>query len=295
MDGKVKFVYVGHHSTSQVFKLAMASSTPSSTTTSRWRDHHARAPTLAGGRAPRPRHRSGEGGLRDGEPHGQELQRRRDDPRRRSTSCSSRCTSPPGRRPTQEAVERRGHRLHLGAGPKASPHVSSTPTSCQMKRPGADRLEPSTGPPEPLPRAFLFLIAPEAAVDQFSINSTLNGISSGCCCSCSAPGLTLIFSMMGVLNFAHASFYMLGAYVAHSLTGHGGFWPALLLAPLLVGAARCSSAVCCGVHKYGHVPRTADHLRPVLRDLEAGAADLGPHAAVPFTPPRRCCRARHSP
>ena len=33
-----------------------------------------------------------------------------------------------------------------------------------------------------------------------------------------ASGLTLIFSMMGVLNFAHASFYMLGAYLALTLT-----------------------------------------------------------------------------
>ena len=53
-----------------------------------------------------------------------------------------------------------------------------------------------------------------------------------------SSGLTLIFSMMGVLNFAHASFYMLGAYVAYTLTGMVGFWPALLLAPLVVGAAR---------------------------------------------------------
>ena len=30
-----------------------------------------------------------------------------------------------------------------------------------------------------------------------------------------SSGLTLIFSMMGVLNFAHASFYMLGAYFGY--------------------------------------------------------------------------------
>jgi branched-chain amino acid transport system permease protein len=51
-----------------------------------------------------------------------------------------------------------------------------------------------------------------------------------------ASGLTLIFSMMGVLNFAHASFYMLGAYFAFSISQQIGFWPALLLAPVLVGA-----------------------------------------------------------
>ena len=55
--------------------------------------------------------------------------------------------------------------------------------------------------------------------------------------------------MMGVLNFAHASFYMLGAYFAYThLAAVVGFWPALLLAPLLVGAAGrgCSSATACG-------------------------------------------------
>jgi len=50
-----------------------------------------------------------------------------------------------------------------------------------------------------------------------------------------SAGLTLIFGMMGVLNFAHASFYMLGAYFAYSLQGSIGFWGALLVAPILVG------------------------------------------------------------
>ncbi|MGB6054235.1 MAG: branched-chain amino acid ABC transporter permease, partial [Burkholderiaceae bacterium] len=50
-----------------------------------------------------------------------------------------------------------------------------------------------------------------------------------------SAGLTLIFSMMGVLNFAHASFYMLGAYFAYSISAQIGFWPALFIAPLIVG------------------------------------------------------------
>ncbi|MGC7532770.1 ABC transporter permease subunit, partial [Pandoraea pneumonica] len=41
----------------------------------------------------------------------------------------------------------------------------------------------------------------------------------------------------GVLNFAHASFYMLGAYFAYALSGVVGFWAALVVAPLVVGAA----------------------------------------------------------
>ncbi|AKM32402.1 ABC transporter permease [Pandoraea faecigallinarum] len=52
-----------------------------------------------------------------------------------------------------------------------------------------------------------------------------------------SSGLTLIFSMLGVLNFAHASFYMLGAYFAYALSSMLGFWPALIVAPLIVGVA----------------------------------------------------------
>ena len=65
--------------------------------------------------------------------------------------------------------------------------------------------------------------------------SLLNGISYGLLLFLLSSGLTLIWGMLGVLNFAHASFYMLGAYLAYSLSGWLGFWPALLLAPLGVG------------------------------------------------------------
>ncbi len=41
--------------------------------------------------------------------------------------------------------------------------------------------------------------------------------------------------MMGVLNFAHASVFMLGAYLSYQLGRWIGFWPALVLAPLLCG------------------------------------------------------------
>src|SRR5450631_374987 len=51
-----------------------------------------------------------------------------------------------------------------------------------------------------------------------------------------SSGLTLIWSMMGVLNFAHASMFMLGAYFSYQIARYIGFWPALVVAPLLVGA-----------------------------------------------------------
>lgn len=67
------------------------------------------------------------------------------------------------------------------------------------------------------------------------IVSLLNGTIYGLLLFMVSAGLTLIFGMMGVLNFAHASFYMLGAYFAYMLQGVLGFWGALLVSPLLVG------------------------------------------------------------
>jgi branched-chain amino acid transport system permease protein len=70
-----------------------------------------------------------------------------------------------------------------------------------------------------------------------------------------SAGLTLIFSMMGVLNFAHASFYMLGAYFGYQISTAVGFWPALLLAPLAVGAVGMlvERYGLRRVHRHGHV------------------------------------------
>jgi branched-chain amino acid transport system permease protein len=91
---------------------------------------------------------------------------------------------------------------------------------------------------------------------SYLLISTLNGLSVGLLLFMLASGLTLIFSMMGVLNFAHAAFYMLGAYFAYTLTGVIGFWAALLLAPLLVGGlgALFERSALRRVHKFGHVP-----------------------------------------
>jgi branched-chain amino acid transport system permease protein len=91
---------------------------------------------------------------------------------------------------------------------------------------------------------------------EFYTISLLNGISYGLLLFMLSSGLTLIFSMMGVLNFAHASFYMLGAYFAYSVTELVGFWPALFFAPLLVGLLGAGFERLClrRVHKFGHVP-----------------------------------------
>ncbi len=91
---------------------------------------------------------------------------------------------------------------------------------------------------------------------EFFIISMLNGLSYGLLLFMLSSGLTLIFSMMGVLNFAHASFYMLGAYVGYSVARFVGFWPALVIAPIIVGALGALFERLClrKVHKFGHVP-----------------------------------------
>ncbi|HUG23401.1 branched-chain amino acid ABC transporter permease [Piscinibacter sp.] len=91
---------------------------------------------------------------------------------------------------------------------------------------------------------------------EFFTISMLNGLSYGLLLFMLSSGLTLIFSMMGVLNFAHASFYMVGAYVAYTISRLVGFWPALVIAPLVVGAlgAVFERYALRRVHKFGHVP-----------------------------------------
>jgi branched-chain amino acid transport system permease protein len=91
---------------------------------------------------------------------------------------------------------------------------------------------------------------------EFFTISLLNGISYGLLLFMLSSGLTLIFSMMGVLNFAHASFYMLGAYFAYTTSQFLGFWVALVVAPLLVGllGAGFERYFLRRVHKFGHVP-----------------------------------------
>ncbi|MCP4755589.1 MAG: branched-chain amino acid ABC transporter permease [Proteobacteria bacterium] len=90
---------------------------------------------------------------------------------------------------------------------------------------------------------------------EFYVISLLNSLVFGMLLFMLSSGLTLIFSMMGVLNFAHASLYMLGAYFAYQISTFVGFWPALVIAPLLVGVlgAGIERYGLRTVHKYGHV------------------------------------------
>ncbi len=90
---------------------------------------------------------------------------------------------------------------------------------------------------------------------EFFVVSLLNSLVIGMLLFMLSSGLTLIFGMMGVLNFAHASFYMLGAYFAYQISTCIGFWPALVVAPLIVGVlgAAVERYGLRTVHKHGHV------------------------------------------
>ena len=68
------------------------------------------------------------------------------------------------------------------------------------------------------------------------LTQLLMGLTVGVNLVLVATGLTLVFGMMGVINFAHSALFMLGAYVGLVVSRRlGGFWLGLALAPLAIG------------------------------------------------------------
>lgn len=66
------------------------------------------------------------------------------------------------------------------------------------------------------------------------VAQTIHGVAYGMLLFLVASGLTLIFGMMGILNLAHASFFMLAAYFCITVVDiTGSFWMALIFAPLI--------------------------------------------------------------
>ena len=65
----------------------------------------------------------------------------------------------------------------------------------------------------------------------------LHGVVFGAALGLLALGLTVIFGLLGVMNFAHGELYMLGAYAGLAVIGlTQSFWVGLIAAPLIVGA-----------------------------------------------------------
>src|SRR5229473_2729468 len=69
----------------------------------------------------------------------------------------------------------------------------------------------------------------------FIIEQVLNGVLVGVYYLLIALGLSLIFSLGGIVNLAHGAFYATGAYLAAVLTDYVGFGGSFVLAPALVG------------------------------------------------------------
>ena len=70
----------------------------------------------------------------------------------------------------------------------------------------------------------------------FVVNQSVNALSQAALLFFLGVGLTLIFGIMRIVNFAHGALYMLGAFVGYSVVrATGTFWLALALAPIVVG------------------------------------------------------------
>lgn len=84
----------------------------------------------------------------------------------------------------------------------------------------------------------------------------MHGLAYGMILFLLASGLTLIFGMMGILNLAHAAFFMLSAYFCYQvLTWTGSFWLALLIAPIATGliGVLLERFLLRKVHAFGHI------------------------------------------
>jgi branched-chain amino acid transport system permease protein len=66
------------------------------------------------------------------------------------------------------------------------------------------------------------------------LSQTVSGLVLGGLYVLIAIGLSIVFGLLGIVNFAHGAFFTLGAYLALTLVGHFG-WPAVVLAPVIVG------------------------------------------------------------
>ena len=94
------------------------------------------------------------------------------------------------------------------------------------------------------------------ATTAMYIAQGMHGLAYGMILFLIASGLTLIFGMMGILNLAHAAFFMLAAYLCYQvLTWTGNFWLALLIAPVIAAVigVLMERFLLRKVHAFGHI------------------------------------------
>ena len=127
----------------------------------------------------------------------------------------------------ERAADARGQRAHLHHGEGRRPPPLRG-LRAQSRRPGHPPI--SGGSSVATVMEFLQAIP----WDQILIQ-TVNGIVTGMILALIASGLTLIFGIMDVVNFAHGELFMLGAYMGVVvLATSGSFWLALVIATLIV-------------------------------------------------------------
>jgi branched-chain amino acid transport system permease protein len=113
----------------------------------------------------------------------------------------------------------------------------------------------------------------------------VNGIVLGMLYVLISVGLTIIFGLLGVVNFAHGAFFALGAYAAYTLQGTLGWW-AVILAPFIVGGLGMAVEVLLIRRVY-----TADPLRSLILTfalalmIEAVIRLVWGGGGQPFSPP----------
>ena len=88
------------------------------------------------------------------------------------------------------------------------------------------------------------------------VSQAIHGLAYGMILFLIASGLNIIFGMMGILNLAHASFFMLGGYFCYQVTAiTGSFWIGLLLAPVFTAffGILVERVFLRRIHAFGHL------------------------------------------
>lgn len=120
------------------------------------------------------------------------------------------------------------------------------------------------------------------------ITQGIHGLAYGMLLYLVASGLTLIFGMMGILNLAHASFFMLGAYFCFTVINvTQSFWLALLFAPIFaaIAGALTERFLLRNTHKKGHIAELILTLGISLIILEAVKIFWGTEPLITHIPP----------
>src|SRR5271165_7127477 len=96
--------------------------------------------------------------------------------------------------------------------------------------------ESSTPQVSPASAKGLRLLGESAMVALHQLLDQLfNGVTLGMLYILVALGLNIILGLMGVINFSHGAYFMLGAYLAYQFAQSLGFWPSIFLAALVIG------------------------------------------------------------